>query len=154
MTTPSAIPAAIDALVAIFTAAIGAEYVNDGPGPTPSDGSVYVYVGCADGDDADSPSASTDQTWAWLGHTQRDETCEVYCDARAWTGDEGDMKSARDAVFGVMNAAAAAVVNDPSLTNAVIYVTGIKSATLRQIQNSQGTMAALAFTVECRARIS
>jgi len=154
MTTPSSIPAAIDALIAVFTTAIGADYVNDGPGATQTDGNAYVYVGCQDGDDKDAPSASSDQEWAWLGHTQRDETIEVYCDARAWTGDQDDQKTPRDAVFGLLAKVTDTISTDPSLGGAVIYVSGIKSSTLRQFQNASGANAALAFTVTCRARLS
>jgi hypothetical protein len=152
--TASKIPAAIDALIEIFSNAIGSEYVHDGPGPTPPNGNCYVFVGCANSDDENSESASSDQGWAWLGHTMRDENIEVYCDVRAWTGDQNDQRSARQLAFDTLGALTDAITTDPSLDNSVIQVTGIRSGTLRQFQNSSGANASLAFTVTCVARVA
>lgn len=153
MSNASAIPAAIDALLAVARTAIDSHHVIDGPGATPVDGTSYLYIGVTDGDDGETTAAQSTQAWAWLGHTQRDEELDIFCDARAWTGDQANMKGPRDAVFATLKAFTDAIESDPSLDGSVIYATGVTSTALRQWQDSKGVAAALAFTVSCRARL-
>lgn len=154
MTTPSSIPAVIDALVATFAAVLDASIVNDGPGATVPDGPLMVYVG-VDNPDDEGPivAAESDQEWAALGHAQRDETITVHNVIRAWNGD-ADQKVARDLVFATMATVAASIQSDPTLGGIALYALGISSSTLRQWQDGQGAGASLDFTVTVRARIS
>lgn len=151
MANASAIPATIDALVALFRAA-GIE-TNDGPSVSDEPAPSVVLVGESPDPLNDSPVATGEQGWAWLGHNQRDETFEVSCVALAWNGDS-DMRVARDAVFASMSAVAAAIQSDPRLGGAVLEVRGISSTSLYQRQSDMGAEASLPFTVSCRARLS
>jgi len=154
MSTPSAVPAAIDALVALFAATLGAERVFDGPGARDTGEGSYVFVGVGDpDDDGYDDSASGDQSWAWLGHVQRDETFSVHCCVIAWNGD-GDQKAARDEAFAIVGKVTDALQADPTLGGVLLYAPGVKSYGLRQIQDGSGAATKLPFDVECRARLS
>lgn len=155
MSTASAIPAVIDALVASFTAAMPPETVFDGYGLTEAEPEQYVIVGCQDADsDVIDEAASSTQGWAWLGHVARDELIQVKCVAVGWNGD-ADIQAARNNAFGALKMITDAIENDPSLgVNASTWVTGITSTVLRQAQSAMGATATLSFDIEVRSRLT
>jgi hypothetical protein len=154
VSTPSSIPAVIDALVVSFTAALGEGNVFDGPGVTADNPDQYVIVGMSDPDsEVLDESASSQQGWAWLGHVARDEVVVVHCCAVAWNGDT-DQKAARDAAFAVLKVVTDAIEDDPSYgVSGVLYVTGITSSHLRQVQDDNGALAVVSFDIEIHSRL-
>lgn len=155
MIAPSAIPMLTDALVSAWTAAVGADYVFDGFGITDDSPKTYVLVGVSDPDtETLASTATSDQTWAWLGHVQRDETGSIDCVIVSWSGDEG-MKPVRDAAFAFLTSLAQAIETDPSLgLEQPAWVTGISGIDYRQMDTDNGPLAAILFKVEFRARLS
>jgi len=151
-TVVSAIPAAIDALIATFTAAGVA--VIDGEGASNSTYPAVVFVGISDPDgDGIEEAASSDQEWAWLGHVQRDETLQIHCVAEAWTGD-ANPKAARDSAFALVRTISDAITTDPSLGGSVLYVQAINGLTYKNLRDADGCRADIPFTITCRARLS
>lgn len=153
--TTSAIPAVIDALVASFGAAIGTTNVFDGPGVTDNTLTDYVIIGVADPDsESVAEAATSQQSWPWLGHVVRDETIVVHCVAVSWNGDL-DQKKARDSVFSMVGNLTTAIQNDPTYgVSGVLYVQGITSMSLHQLQDRKGVIAFLPFDVTVKSRIS
>ncbi len=147
MTTASAIPAAIDALVSTATTALGTTAeVIDGPGAYDAgERGVAVYIGANDpGEEDGTPAASSAQEWAWLGHVQRKAEFTVDCHVVAWNGD-ADQKAARDAAFTALQAFTDAITSDPTLGGVVIHVTGVSGVELVQSQDSDGAHAHITF---------
>lgn len=155
MSTASAVPATIDALVTLFTASLaGVAAVYDGPGLTDSADAARLHVGLSDVDADDfDVAASAEQGWPWIGHTQRDETFAVHCVAWATNGD-ADLKAARDAAYRVVQAVTDALQADPSFGAVVLFSAGVTTATLLQLQYQDGAEVRLPFDIECRARLS
>lgn len=151
MSTASAMPAVIDALVSILRAAIPDADISDGPFADGGEADLMIEVGVSAIDDTEGPAGEIDQGWAWLGHQQRDETGSVSLIASAWTGDD-DTKAARDRVFAAARHVAEAIESDPSLGGACLYVTGMQSATLHQSLDEHGRRAWLDLTIGYRAR--
>jgi hypothetical protein len=151
-TVISAIPAAIDALIATFTAA-GVQVI-DGQGATDDSAKAVVFVGIVDPDSEGLEDAATsDQTWAWLGHVQRDENVSIHCLASAWTGDDNP-KVARDNAFAMVRTLSDAITVDPTLGGAVLAVNAIDGLSYRSLRGPDGCRADIPFTVTCRARLS
>lgn len=153
MAATSAIPAAIDALVSLATAALPSVVVVDGPGATDNVHPDWLFVGV---DDPDSESAVTaaegESAWAALGHRQREETFTVNLAAVSWSGDNG-MKAVRDAAFTTVAAVEQAIVDDPTLGGAVLYASFAGVSTVRQNTTDMGTDVHALFVVRCKARL-
>ncbi|AGW41299.1 hypothetical protein O159_12200 [Leifsonia xyli subsp. cynodontis DSM 46306] len=153
--TASTIPVVIDALIASFGTALGDSNVFDGTGVTDNTLTDYVLVGVADPDgDSITESATSQQSWPWLGHAVRDETVVVHCVAVSWNGD-GVAKTARDSVFNMLGTVTTAIQDNPSYgVSGVLYVQGVTSMSLHQLQDENGAIAFLPFDVTVRSRIS
>lgn len=160
MAATSRIPAAIDALVALLAAAVGATTnVLDGP-PLAWDaistaaGSVsedrWLFVGASpDGDDA----AEGSQEFNAAGAVSRDEQLLIRCAVYVSGGDQV-AKTRRDDAFALVAAVEAAVRADPSLSGAVLYarVAGVDSYRPRQTED--GSDCLVTFAVAARAYLS
>ncbi|KUH38386.1 MULTISPECIES: hypothetical protein [Streptomyces] len=152
----SAVPAAIDALLAILRAAPALADVDIIDGPPTGDMSAadIVAVGWQpDGEDA----VSLVQEFAYAGARRRDEEFVISCWLESWTGDS-DVASRRTRAFELL-----AVVEDalrasdaapeaPTLGGAVLWA-HLTAGTLRQVNTDQGVRVGVAFSVACRARI-
>lgn len=108
----SAVPAALDALVALFGARLSGTQVVDGP-PTVDVAGDVVAVGLTPGEPADVQST---ETIAGLAAVR--ESFDVLCLARSWSGDDG-VKAQRDRTYRLVAAAKAAVAADESLGGVV-----------------------------------
>lgn len=153
--TASTIPAVIDALVTLFSGALGATNVIDGPGVTDAKITDYVVVGVSDPDaDSIGESATSVQGWAWLGHVQRDETIVVHCVAVSWNGDT-NQQQARNSVFSMLGTVTTAIQSDPTFAvGGVLWCQGVTHVALHQLQDAEGAIAFLPFDVTIRSRIS
>lgn len=151
----SAVPAAVDALLAILRAAPGLAdaRVVDGPASTNLTDRKLLFVGWAPGSDA---AVAIEQDFNAAGARTRDEAFEVSCYAETRSGDK-DMAAQRDAVFALVAAveialrATDAAPTAPTLGGTVLWAQ-LTTGNLQQAQ-SEGTVCGLAFTISCRARI-
>lgn len=108
----SAVPVALDALVALFQAKLSGTQIVDGP-PTVDIAGDVVAVGLAPEDATDVQS--TEQI-AGLGAVE--ESFDVLCVARSWSGNDG-VKAQRDRTYLLLAAVKAAVSADESMGGAV-----------------------------------
>lgn len=151
----SRVPAAVDALLAILRAAPALADVRiiDGPEPTNLTERDMVFVGWQPGADA---AVGLQQQFAYAGARGRDEEFEIACYAETRAGDK-DMALRRTRVFELVGAvetalrATDAAPTAPTLNGTVLWA-HLTTGNLQQGQ-SEGSIAGLAFTVTCRARI-
>lgn len=160
MATTSRIPAAIDALVSLLTAAIGTTTnVVDGP-PLAWDAissaafavaeDRWLFIGATpDGDDG----AEGAQDFNAAGAVSRDETFLIHCTAYVFGGDQV-VKTRRDDAFGIVAAVEQAIRVDPSLGQTVLYSRVAAVTNYRPAQTEDGSDATVIFAVACRAYLS
>ncbi len=148
----SVVPALLDALFTLSTAALPNIVVTDGPGIT-SDPGDFLMVGIQD-PDADVPLAavSEEDQMAWGTARPRQETGSVHLCAYSWNGD-GDQKAARDAVYAIAAAVANGVRPDNLAVTGLMKVGYGTSTTFRQGQSEIGAGALLMFSVDFMAQI-
>lgn len=108
----SAVPATLDALVALFQVKLAGTQIVDGP-PTVDVAGDVVAVGVTPDDPGDV--ASTEDI-AGLGAVQ--ESFDVLCLARSWSGGDG-VKAQRDRTYRLIAAVKTAVAADESLGGVV-----------------------------------
>jgi hypothetical protein len=146
----STIPAAIAALVAMFTAALPAVQVFD------SDITADVqkeYVGVAFPDSADpagNPGVTFTQGWAALGAGRKFEEYDIRCQLSSWSGD-GTIAARRTRAFAMFAACQTALRADSLLAGAL--PTGAATTGPGQLIDADtqyGPTCTLAFTVEVR----
>lgn len=153
--TTSAVPATVDALLALLRAApaLAGVRVVDGPEPTNLTDRRLLFVGWSP-----SAEAAVDMTqdFASAGARRRDETFAIACYAEARAGDK-DMSLRRAAVFAIVAAvedtlrATDVQPNAPTLGGTVQWAHLI-TGNLQQVQ-AEGAVAGLSFTISCHARI-
>jgi hypothetical protein len=153
--TTSRVPAAVDALLTILRAAPGLAdvLIIDGPATTNLTSLRHVFVGWSPSGDA---AVGLQQAFNAAGARTRDEAFEITCYAEARAGDT-DMKARRDEVFALVGEVETALraTNEtptaPTLLGTVLWA-HLTAGDLTQVQ-SDGSLAGLAFTVTCQARI-
>lgn len=158
MTTASAVPAVIDALVTMATAAVpSGTVVSDGLSFSGEVGN-YLMIGVEDPEvELAQRSARTAQEWPHAGTGARDEKGEITCAALSWTGDSGptSAKAARDACYATADALSAALRANPSLgVDSVLYASYGTGDSLSQAQDKHGAYALLIFRVAFHARLT
>ncbi|MER7806166.1 hypothetical protein [Streptomyces sp900116325] len=152
----SAAGAAIDALLAILRAApaLADAYIVDGPPAVNLTDRHRIYIGWAPGAEQ---AAEIAQDFASAGARTRDEDFSIACYAESRAGDK-EMALRRTKVFELMAAVEVALraTNEapeaPTL-NGTVQWAHLTAGSLVQEQGSDGSLAGLAFTVRCRARI-
>ncbi|MEU0393812.1 hypothetical protein ABZ208_13715 [Streptomyces sp. NPDC006208] len=152
----SAVPGAIDALLAILRADAGLADVTviDGPPVGDMADQDYVAVGWQDGSEE---SVQIAQTFNAAGGRTRDEDFAILCWLDTWTGDS-DVRARRLRAFELLAAIEAAIrasganPEAPTLNGTVLW-SHFTAGVLKQANTDQGTRAGIAFTVTCRARI-
>jgi hypothetical protein len=153
--TTSRVPAAVDGLLAILTAAPAFAEVDviDGPAAVNYTRRKRLYVGWQPGAEA---AVALTQDFNSAGARSRDEAFTIACYAEARAGDTV-MKDRRDEVFALVGEVETALraTNDaptaPTLNGAVLWA-HLTAGALTQAQE-EGSLAGLAFTVTCQARI-
>ncbi|MFF5445491.1 hypothetical protein [Streptomyces sp. NPDC012888] len=150
----SAVPAAVDALLGILRSAVGLTGVRitDGP-PTNNLAGDSLFIGYQPGGDN---AVSMTQAFASAGARTRDEDFDIGCylESRAGGIDMGARRRrAYELLAEVENALRAtdAEPEAPTLRNTVLWA-HLTAGDLMQAQ-SDGSVAGIAFTVRCRARI-
>lgn len=152
----SAVPAAIDALLAILRAspALADVRIVDGPPGVNLTDRHRVYVGWSPGSEQ---AVDITQEFASAGARTRDEDFGIACYAETRTGDK-DMFLRRTKVFELLAAVEDVLraTNDaptaPTLSGTVLW-SHLTAGSLVQEQNDNGALAGLSFSVTCHARI-
>lgn len=108
----SNVPAAIDGLVVVFVAELGAGKVIDGP-PTKDVAGDLIAVGL---DPQESGDVESTESIAGLRVVH--ESIVVPCLARSWSGNES-VKTQRDRTYALLARARAAIEADPTLGRSV-----------------------------------
>ncbi|WP_406004430.1 hypothetical protein [Streptomyces sp. NBC_00987] len=152
----SAVPAAVDALLAILRAAPALAEVRivDGPPSVNLTDRHRIYVGWAPGSEQ---AVEIEQSFASAGARRRDEDAAISCYAETRAGDK-DMSMRRSRAFELLAAvedalrATDAATEAPTLNGAVLW-SELTAGTLVQEQSDTGSLAGLSFTVRTRARI-
>lgn len=155
----TAVPQAIDALIAFAEAQVPAGVdVFDGDEPAAPSGD-YVIIGIKDPDPDDTaptaPLAQTTQAWAAVGWQQAvytDETGVITCAAVAWVGDR-QLKVVRDKVSAIVSTLAGAMFDDPTLGLGPWFQARIATFQLTQLSHPDGVTARAVFEVHTVARI-
>ncbi|WP_172384800.1 hypothetical protein [Streptomyces sp. MNP-20] len=155
MATTSRVPAAVDAWLAILRAApaLSGVRIFDGPEPVNLSGADLIFVGWQPGAEA---AVFLEQDFNAAGARTRDEDFQISCYAESRSGGT-DMAARRTRVFEMIAAveqalrATDAAPMAPTLNGTVLWA-HLTTGNLLQVQ-SEGTVAGLAFTVSCRARI-
>lgn len=140
----SAVPAAVDALVAALEKAIGRNKVIDGPPVKDIPGDV-VAVGVAPTEPADVESSEEPS-----GLRSFDEVFDVICLARSWSGNEA-VKPQRDRTYALVNAAKAAVRADPTLAGAVYQAQFVGSSYMPWRSDAGQLVVDVPFRIRIRA---
>lgn len=155
----SVVPALIDALVAAANESADLVDVDvyDGFGVSGDIGD-FLMIGVDDPDRTDNASsASSEQDWHDAGiDGERDEIGDVTCAALSWNGDGSDagQKTARDAVFAIAEALAAACRANPSLgVDSLLWTSYGTTTDLQQGQDANGAVALLIFRIHFQALI-
>lgn len=144
----SRIPAAIDALVAIFAGALPDVQILDGP-PNVNLESDFVAVGWSPYVDT---AADAQQQFVSLGTQRREEDFTVACYADSYSGDTG--ASARRArVFQLVGAAETALRADATLGGVLTLWAEMGDTTLHQEIDDRGLVVGVTFHVHCKTRI-
>lgn len=149
----SQIPAAIDKLVALFTAALPADVtVADGP-QTAWPTERWAVVGGDGPVQEEEDAARGTQTWKGLGAKVRDEAIDIICAVGASSGDVGSMKPLRDSAYGLLTLIETQLCADYGLGG---FTTGgaaaVVDSALKYVTNSQGAAAVVVFTINIPVR--
>ena len=151
----SAVPTVITRLLATMPGKVPANTaVRDGFDIS-GDPSKFLMVGVEDPDAAGyETSGSSTQDWAGVGNYRRNESGEVVCCALAWDA-AGKAAAARTQAYGIVDAVADALVQDPNLGSGdptLICAYGGRHA-LNQSLTNAGALALVTFTVAFTARL-
>lgn len=154
---PSKVPATIDYLVNLFTAAAtlgkAAPPVNviDGPKVTADPGPLALWVGVDDitNTTGTPPAAASRQARDGLGH-RAVEDLTIYCVAQAQSGSD-DVRVLRVQAAAIVSAVESLVAGDSKLGGTVASATPGAAAEWRQGPTGQGMAARVTFTIDARA---
>lgn len=137
--------AVTEALVTMFTAALGAVPVFDGPTPTKQLPPVYLIVGSTGDDGEDAVVALPESD---MGNHWTDESAELQCVVYAWAGN-GTVAVQRNLAQPVVDTCRAALYADPTLSGVLKggYKAWVTRVTRTQQQTSDGPVVKLAMTI-------
>jgi hypothetical protein len=145
----SRVPATIDALVALFTAAGLTTW--DGPLVT-GDYQPAIHVGYDGDPEGDFKAVDADQEWAGIGAKSRDEEFDVICCAITVSGNS-DIRSAREAAFAMLAVVENALRVNPSLGQAPPFVAAYRPAAVHTEPTAAGWSVRAVFNVHVKTRI-
>lgn len=136
----SAVPGAIDALVALWATEFDPDevLVEDGPPIHNLDGQAAIGVGVPVDDNAAAQSVRQ------FGADSTDEPVDLDCTVECWSGDLGELPALRRRVFALFDQAEAAL---PQLAAEQVWDARVSAWSYRLVKNEQGIAALLVFTV-------
>jgi hypothetical protein len=162
----SALPRAIDALVAILRASSGLQQLTGPDGRTvkvidgPATGDIalddYLAIGWSGSDDQNDAAESI-QNFNSAGARTRDEELVIAGVIDIWSGDD-TFSAVRTRAFDVLAVVetelrATNTAPEAPTLNGVVLWAHLTRTQLRQYFTDQGARVALGFTVSCHARI-
>ena len=152
----SAVPAAIDALLAILRAApeLAGVQIVDGPPVDDQSDADQLFVGYQPGE---GEGASMVQDFAYAGARRREENGVINCWIDCWSGD-ADIRPRRQRAFELLAVVedalrATDIVPEAPTLGGTVQWSQLAGGSLRQVQTDQGTRAGIGFTVTYLARI-
>lgn len=155
----SAIPDAIDWLVDTCRAdpALGTAdppvLVLDGLEVVDLSSPRILWVGVEDPDDPSTQGVTATQAWAGLGAMRKDETFQLSCCARAWSGD-ADTSAVRRTAFELFGAVEDIVRGSANLGGTVLLtLPGITNQRVRSASTKSGAITDVMFEIHAKARI-
>lgn len=150
----SVVPELIDAIVATMTPVLSAIGVHCSDGDMmPLVNTTALLVGIDDNDLSEATSARAEQTWANANYKATNQEGDLTCAVYAWSSDRVQ-KTARDAVYAVLDQLRAQAYADPSWgLPRLLWTRPLASETLRQSQTDQGAYALAIVTIHFRARL-
>jgi hypothetical protein len=152
----SAVPGAIDALIALIAATDPTLQVNDGWSISPQP--RMVLVGVTD----QTPTTSLTHAWAGIGAQRQDESFDIPCVIWCASGDK-TQKTVRDEAFAILDAIETALLatsTSRTLNGALTppgvaeIVTGAFDQTNTDDEAGEGRQARIYFTVRCTSRLT
>jgi hypothetical protein len=144
----STVPAAIDALVALWRGALDGVQVADGePIEIENDLLVVGFI-----DVPGEAAVTSTRTREQLAAEPDRESYDITCLASSFSG-VTDFKTVRDTAYGLVNTAAAALAGDDTLDGLVMQ-SRITADDLIQEQTEKGAVATVRFTVHVDAYTS
>lgn len=154
----SSIPATLNALVALWTAAqptvmfVDAVTLSGEEGKTVADNiGRRVIVG---GDPESDVGVTFDREWAAIGRVRMIESFDIPCHLECVSGDE-DATALRTAAFTLLDALSAALAADNTLGGLVAQGAAVLgTGSLTADQDEEGARAAIRFVVHCLTRIN
>lgn len=150
--TDSRVPAALDALVALWSAVEGLK-VYDGPIVTGGEPDKRAFVGYDGDPDSDFTAAAGAQDFAGtLGTARRDEQFVIPCCVLVRNG-AGDIKQARTDAYTEFGKLAAALRGNVSLGFPAPSTAQVENLRLHQYPTQAGVEARIAFDVSIKTRI-
>ncbi|MET9086163.1 hypothetical protein ABZX77_30530 [Streptomyces sp. NPDC004237] len=141
----SKLPAALDALVAIFTAAEGLQDVTIRDGASVSQARLTEVLSVGYTGEDDQMDAEAVVVTEGLGGSPDREQISIRCVAAVAPGST-DLPAARKRAYEIFGAAAEAIAENRTLRGVVMRA-WISAHTLMQGQTDQGAQAAITFTV-------
>jgi hypothetical protein len=151
--TVSTIPAVLDALVQRWTLALPDAQVSDGQPHDHADDMVLVGFTGTPGEEAVTSEITVEQ----MAAAPNREQYTIACIASSWKGADEDVPTVRGAAFGLLDAIAADLAEDPRL-GGLVMSTRLTVAGFTQYQtmphnedSAGGTSADIRFTVTVSA---
>ena len=143
-------PAAISGLLAAFSHEPGLANteIHDGPAVTASAALEAIIVGWY-GIKGDALAVESTITSAGLTAHPGRETYDILCAIEVRDG-SGDIAAARARAYALVSACGSAIAADQKLGGAVM-IARLGRVSLQQIQDDQGALAIVEFTVPCDA---
>lgn len=168
MALTSAVPGALDALVAMLLDDVPLAGVDVVDGPLADwavmrpvgrgqrgDGRRWLVIG-AQPDDGNR-SAEGEQEWGGTGtgqnHHSRDERFAIYCTAVSFGGGQS-VQPVRAAAFGMVSRVELLLRADPSIGGSVLYSAFGGVTELRQAAHEKGLTVDVLFNIQCRAYLT
>lgn len=144
----SSIPGALDGLYALATRVLPEVQVWDGA-PSGDLADDMVFVGWS-GDDEDDTVVESTRTRDQVTTDPDHESYTITNIAYSWPGDGAEAKTARDRVYGFVNAIASELAADPTM-GGVVGRAMLTTEAFAQSQTERGAAAAVRFTVSVDA---
>jgi hypothetical protein len=154
----SSIPATLDALLALWRAALPSVMFVDvltlsgDDGRTAADNIARrVIVG---GDPENAADLDFDREWAGLGALRMDESYDIPCHLECVSGDE-DATALRDAAIDLFDSLSAALAADNTLGGLVQQGAAVLGrGSMRSEQRETGASVQIRFQVHCETRVN
>lgn len=154
----SAVPRAIDGLLAICNAAATLKGVSIYDGSPVTRSSDELYLEIATPSDDGHPGVEGTQEFVSLPGRERDEMFSIFCEACARSGNN-DIKIERDRAFGIVAAVERLIRPrepgaDTTLGGSVMWSSITGRITYTPLQSPEGAAVRVLFEIACRERLS